>query len=355
MNDVDVSSTTIVVSGDRDSVTTPVKWLDVVASPICIQDAPWLSYTVDAHNLDVNGHTMTMDWKDAAGTIIHTDSVPVTASGVIHGDVLWPGAAVDSNGDGIAWPGWRAALPGETPDWENLILDPAAYGYGLRTGGTVDIHINPSTTVSVPYPGVTSGCETPGGRLSNLWLTKDASTSFVPAGSTFDYTIRAGNDGLGSAENVQLVDDVPNVLRIISVTPAVPTDPAAPQWVSCVVTNQLANGYGGTITCDLDRPLAYNERVPDVVLNVQLDPKAAAGRIVNVVTLTADDSPPNLAARLAAPMPRLSLQDDAIILTAGRILALTGMGLTLPIYLGGGLLALGLMLLITAARRRRLS
>lgn len=352
VNEAAVTSTTIVVSGDRDAVTTPVTWLDVVAAPSCVQDAPYLTYTVDAHNLDVNGRTMTLDWKDSTGAVVQTDSIPITASGIVHGDILWPGAEVDAQGDGIAWPGWRAAGPGEVPQWENLVLDPAAYGYTLRAGATVDFHINPSASVRVSYPGATSACETPSGRLSNLWLTKDASTAFVPAGGTFDYTIRAGNDGLGSAEDVQLVDEVPAVLRVLSVTPEVPSDPAKPAWVSCTLTGTRADGYGGRITCDLDRPLAYGETVPEVLLHVQLNPAAPAGQIVNVVTLTAEDSPPNLAARLAA-LPRLTLQADAVVLTAGRALALTGMGLTLPVYTAAGLLALGLMLLLAAARRRR--
>lgn len=354
VNDAEVTTSTVVVSGDDDSVTTQVKWLDVVAAPQCVQDAPWLTYTVDAHNLDVNGHTMTVDWKDSAGTVIHTDSIPVTASGVIHGQLLWPGAQVDVNGDGIAWPGWRAALPGEIPDWENLILDPAAYGYGLRSGATVEIHINPSTTVAVTYPAASASCqETPTGRLSDPWLTKTASVSNVKPGGVFAYTIEAGNDGLGSAESVVLVDNVPAVLRVLSVTPEVPTDPASPAWTSCTIANQLANGYGGDVTCTLDRPLAYGQTVPDVVLSVMLDPKAKAGAIDNIVTLTYEDSPPNLAARFAfGGLATLSLQANAVVLTAGLALALTGAGIGLGIPLGLALLAAG-VLLIAIRRRRR--
>ena len=354
VNEVDVTSTTRVVDGDRDDVTTPVKWLAVVAAPQCVQDAPWLTYTIDAHNLAVAGHALTVDWKDATGTIIHTDSIPITTNGVINGQLLWPGAAVDANGDGIAWPGWRAALPGETPDWENLVLDPAAYGYGLRAGATVDLTINPTTTISATYPPPAPGCEeTPSGRLSDLWLTKDVSTSFIAPGGTFGYTIRSGNDGLGAAENVLLVDDVPDVLRLISVTPVVPADPAAPAWVSCVVTNRLPNGYGGTIECELDRPLGFGERTPDIVLAVQLDPKAKAGSIINVADLTYEDSPPNLAARLApGGLPTLSLTDDALIMTAG-LLARTGVPVIGAVQLGLGLLALGALFVFLLPRLRR--
>ncbi|MEO8094090.1 MAG: DUF5979 domain-containing protein, partial [Pseudolysinimonas sp.] len=355
-NGVDVTSTTRVVDGDHDDVTTPVKWLDVAATPQCVQDAQWLGYTVDPHNLSVAGRTLTVDWKDPAGTVIHTDSVSIGADGLISGRLLWPGAAVDTAGNGIAWPGWRAALPGETPDWENLVLDPAAYGYGLRAGVTLDFHINPTTTVSVVYPLSTVGCqETPANRTSNLWLTKVASTSFVAPGGEFGYTIRSGNDGLGAAENLVMVDTLPNVLRLLSVTPVVPTDPAAPAWTACVVSSKLANGYGGVITCDLDRPLAYGERTPAIELRVQLEPKASAGGIVNVVELTYEDSPHDPAARnVPGGLPTLSLNANATVFTAG-ILALTGgsmLVVAVPLalsLLGAGLLLIGLPRL----RRRR--
>ncbi|HWM35459.1 MAG TPA: DUF5979 domain-containing protein [Pseudolysinimonas sp.] len=346
VNEAEVTTSTVVVTGDDDSVTTPVKWLDVVAAPQCVQDAPWLTYTVDAHNLDVAGHTMTVDWKDAAGTVIHTDSVPITASGVVHGQLLWPGAEVDANGDGIAWPGWRAALPGETPDWENLVLDPAAYGYGLRSGATVDIHINPSTTVSVTYPPASASCEeTPVGRMSDMWLTKTASKTDVAPGGTFQYTIRAGNDGLGAVEDVVLVDDVPDTLLVLAATPVVPTDPAAPAWRSCTVDP----GYGGDVRCELDRPLAFGETVPDLVLDVRLDPKAKAGVIVNVVTLTFEESPPNAAARLAGLGTR-SLTADATVMTAGLALALTGAGIGIALPFALGLLAAGVLLIVYRRR-----
>src|SRR5690606_9173805 len=153
---------------------------------------------------------------------------------------------------------------------------------------------------AVTYPLAGTSCqETPTGRVSDLWLTKDASRTFIDPGSRFDYTIRAGNNGLGAAENVVLVDDVPDTLRVLSVTPVVPTDPAVPAWTGGSIANRLANGYGGEVTCVLDRPLGFGETVPDVVLNVRLHPKADAGAITNVVTLIAEESPPNSAARLA--------------------------------------------------------
>lgn len=352
VNDATVTSTTIVVTGDDDSVTTPVKWLDVTATAECVLDAPWLDYTVDAHNLDIAGRDLTIDWKDASGTVIHTDTVQIAGSGVLTGSLLWPGAEVDAAGNGIAWPGWRAAVPGETPDWENLVLDPAAYGYGLRSGATIDLHINPTTTVTVAYPPATAACgETPVGRMSDLWLDKTASTGFVPAGGTFEYTISSRNDGLGAVEDVVMTDPVPGVLRIISVTAAAPADATSPAWSACVVTARQADGFGGTVTCDLDRPLGYQQSAPDIVVRVQLSPDAPGGQIVNVAELSGIESPPNAAARLAGPVT-FDLTDDAVILSAAA-LAMTGVTIAWGVQLTLALLGGGVMLLLLARQRRR--
>jgi uncharacterized repeat protein (TIGR01451 family) len=284
--------------------------------------------------------------------MIHTDTVHVTANGTITGSLLWPGAEVDASGNGVMWPGYRAALPGETPDWENLVLDPAAYGYGLRSGATIDVHINPTTTVSVAYPAATAACgEAPDNRSSSLVLDKSASTSFVAAGGTFDYTIASRNDGLGAVEDLVMTDPVPGVLRILSVTPVVPTDPKAPAWSSCVVTARQGDGYGGTVTCDLDRPLGSGVAAPDIVLHVQLSPKAPGGAIMNVAQLTGKESPSNAAVRPGG-LTTFDLTDDAVILSAAA-LAMTGVTVTLGLQLMASLLGAGLVLVLIARFRRR--
>src|SRR5690606_36344946 len=179
-----------------DTVSTPVKWLDVQAFTECVLDAPWLDYTVEGRNLDVSGRTMHVNWLAADGTVIHTDDVPIAADGVVSGRLLFPGAAVDASGRGIAWPGWRPVGPGETPDWENLVLDPALPTHALRSGASVEFVINPSTSVAITYPPSTASCaETPGDLASDLWLSKTASVRNLAPGDVFTYTMEIGNDG----------------------------------------------------------------------------------------------------------------------------------------------------------------
>jgi uncharacterized repeat protein (TIGR01451 family) len=346
LNTAVVTSTTVVVAGDDDTVSTPVKWLDVTAFTECVQDAPWLDYTIEARNLDVSGRTMHVNWLAADGTVIHTDDIAIDVDGTVSGRLLFPGAAVDANGDGIAWPGWRPAGPGETPDWENLILDPTLPTYALRSGASVEFVINPTTNVAISYPPATSSCdETPSDLASDLWMSKTASVRNLAPGDVFTYTMEIGNDGRGGVTGLILIDDVPDVLRIIAVTPTAATNAGDPEWVECVVGDRLPSGFGGTITCELDRDLGANQRTPDVLLEVQLSPTAPSGAVVNTANVTAYELP-TLGPR-GGQLTTLALQDSAVILTT---LAATGASPQLALQASLALLMMGGVL--TGLRRR---
>lgn len=353
LNTAVVSSTTIVVAGDDDTVSTPVKWLDVTAFTECVQDAPWLDYSIEARNLDVSGRTMHVNWLAADGTVVHTDEIDIDVDGTVAGRLLFPGAAVDANGDGIAWPGWRAAGPGEEPEWENLVLDETLPSFALRTGASVEFVINPSTEVAITYPPATPSCaETPGDLESGLWMSKTASVRGLAPGDLFTYTMQIGNDGRGGVTGLILIDDVPEVLRIVSVTPQAATTPGAPEWVDCVVDDRLPSGFGGTITCELDRDLGANQRTPDVLLEVQLSPTAPAGAVVNTAKVTAFELPTLSPPPGGGPAPELTtlaLQDSAVILTA---LAATGASPMLGFQVSLALLMMG-GILSTFRRRGR--
>src|SRR5690606_9678569 len=123
------------------------------------------------------------------------DDIAIAADGVVSGRLLFPGAAIDADGDGVAWPGWRPALPGETPEWENLVLDPSLPSHGLRSGASVEFVINPESTVAIGYPPPPATCaEAPGDVASDLWLSKTASTSNAAPGDVFHYTMEIGNN-----------------------------------------------------------------------------------------------------------------------------------------------------------------
>lgn len=350
VNTAVAASTTVVVAGDEDSASTPVKWLAVDAGTECVLDAPWLTYSIDAHNLEVGGRTLTVLWKNADGDVVHTDEIEIEADGTITGRLLFPGAAIDDDGRGVAWPGWRPAEPGETPQWENLVLDPDLPGYGLREGASVEFLINPARDVAISYPPPTPSCaEAPVDQESALWMSKDASANVVAAGDRFDYTIRVGNDGRGAVRDLTLVDEVPGVLRILEVLPA-EAERTQPAWRECVVGERQANGYGGTITCELDRDLGFGQRTPDVLIRVQLSPYAKAGPVINTARVTAFEVPSTAGRGEDPELVTLALEDSAAILTPGR-LAATGWVPAAGIQIALALLTLGGFLL--ALRRRR--
>ena len=232
-----VTSTTPQVDGDDDDITTPVKWLDVTASPQCIRDAPWLYYDIDARNVDLDGKSLTIDWNAADDTVVHTDVIELTsdmigADGVISSRILWPGAAVDDEGYGIRWPGYRPALAGETPDYEELVYDASLPGANLRSAASVTFRINPEMTVDAEYPPPTASCpETLGPRDAGLWITKDADRGILTVGEEFAYTIEGGNDGYGAAGDVVLEDPIPASLQVLEVTPSTPASADRPRVV----------------------------------------------------------------------------------------------------------------------------
>ncbi|PZX93217.1 hypothetical protein DOS84_12770, partial [Flavobacterium aquariorum] len=121
------------------TVTIEVPSMTVAGEAICINDVPYFSYTTTANNFTpVNGLTLT--WTDSNNNVVATmTNLP------LNGKVLWPGAIVDENGNGIDWPGW-------------LLLDNGQWVEGsdgfenLRPTASVTFTLNPSETIIANYP-----------------------------------------------------------------------------------------------------------------------------------------------------------------------------------------------------------
>ncbi|WP_229212899.1 choice-of-anchor A family protein [Dyadobacter soli] len=131
------------------SIPEPVeKKIDAAASSKCVKNAAWLDYNVTP-NYDVAGQTAKIEWINSEGKVIQEDSgLPLT------GSLLFPGAAVDINGNGVAWPGFKQ----ENSKW---VEDPSDRYGSLRTdGATIRVTVNPSTVVNITYPASTSTCYT---------------------------------------------------------------------------------------------------------------------------------------------------------------------------------------------------
>jgi uncharacterized repeat protein (TIGR01451 family) len=331
---------------DCSTGTVPVKWIDVTASSICVKDAPYLQYSVNAHNLDVSNHTLTVSWASKTGTLVHTDSAPITVNGPVTGTLLWPGAAVDSSGNGTSWPGYRLALPGETPDWNGLVLDPTLPTYSLRDHPLITFSINPHRTVTVAYPAASVDCTSV--QPTSISVTKTASVSTIRPGVPFVYTIKSSDAGLGAVENAVLTDPIPATLHVTNVA-TVPAAAGMPDWVGCVLSGVNPDGGGGTVTCTLDRPLTYGQSAPDVILTTFASTSAPIGLIVNTATMTGDPSAPSVGPVMTADSSAAVLDTKELgytgVLVAGNLF--TALALMLL-----GLLFVGFGFIWTRIRRR---
>ena len=334
--------------------TVDVRWIDIAVASICVADARWLEYTVDARNVDA-GLPVTFTWyPDADGDLVAdgpavaTQTLDAATSATPLSDrILWPGAAVDEDGVGIAWPGWRQVTAGETPEWEDQIPDPALPEYALLAGAMVEVTVNPSATVGAVYPAATPDCEVV--RDAQLTVDKTASTDSAVEGDTVSYALAVANTGYGATDTVTLRDRVPADLRVTGVetADAGPGTAAAASWDECTVTGRDADGFGGTVECTMTGWLGHGDRMPVVTVEAVLRDGIGDTTVTNVGTVEwADPEGPGGTSG--------SETDDAVVEVSARPqgpLSSTGAQV-------GGLVALSALLLglgglLIAARRRR--
>lgn len=131
------------------SIPEPVvKKIDVAASSKCVKNAPWLDYSVTP-NYDATGESAKIEWINSDGKVIQEDSgLPLT------GSLLFPGAAVDINGNGVAWPGYKQ----ENDKWVEVLDD--RNGSLRQDGATIRVTVNPWTVVNITYPATSQTCYT---------------------------------------------------------------------------------------------------------------------------------------------------------------------------------------------------
>ncbi|WP_371258471.1 gliding motility-associated C-terminal domain-containing protein [Flavobacterium sp. Root420] len=126
------------------TVTIVAPEMTVTATPICVNDVPYLDYVVTPGNFTpVDGVTIT--WAGTGNNVITTmNNLPLS------GRVLWPGAVVDQAGNGVDWPGWL---------FQNNQWVQGADGFEtLRPTATLTIAVNPSQTIVVNYPPADPYC-----------------------------------------------------------------------------------------------------------------------------------------------------------------------------------------------------
>ncbi|WP_061961359.1 isopeptide-forming domain-containing fimbrial protein [Demequina flava] len=336
---------------NESSTTVDIKWINISAQSVCIADVPWFEYQIDARNVDA-GLPITVTWyADADGDLVPDgEAISVqtlqetTTDGVQEGAVLWPGAAVDANGVGIAWPGWRPVVAGETPEWENQIVDESLPTYELRNGALAVVEINPETTVSQSYPPATPECEEP--RPVMLEVDKTANTDIVTRGDSVDYTLTMTNAGYGATNDVVLSDPISDDLRVTSIDVEESTDAAIADWQTCTVTGRDADGYGGVVECVLDGYTGYGQTSPAITITAQVRDEGLPRTLTNVATVTwTDPAEPD--------SPAGTSSDDAtvaVLVNPVQILATTGISPAALLWTMLGLFAAGATTLIARER-----
>lgn len=330
------------------------------ASDVTIDDpsaAPVATYTID-------GAAAVLTMHD--GTEVPVAVEPGVKGAELTGRMYWPGTVIDEFGVGVGWPGWRVAVNGETPTFENLIFDESLLGANLLTGALLEISVNPGVSLNVVYP------ETPADsamqRLPTLEIRTQATVTAAESGDEYSYLIDIENVDYGAAFPVVLTDAVPSTLRVVSIETDVPTDPSVPTWDVCTVTGQDADGYGGDVRCELQGYLGYGQSAPRVTINVAVHPVGAVDNIVNHASVTWVDpdgeSPDGTVSStttvsVAGPIDPDSAgetADDSVApgpVSNDHLLATTGVGgIGFPISIGVVLLGAGVVIVVVTRRRR---
>jgi hypothetical protein len=145
-------------------------FLEITANAYCDKDAPWVHYEVNAVGF-VPG-LATIEWLDADNAVVQT-----LTDRPLSGDILWPEAAVDGDGRGLAWPGWEFVGGA----WVTKATK-------VRPQATLRISVNPTAEVVLDYPPVTPDCACePYVSLGNLvFFDADANGRFNAGDSGVD-------------------------------------------------------------------------------------------------------------------------------------------------------------------------
>jgi uncharacterized repeat protein (TIGR01451 family) len=120
----------------------PPTSITITANPVCVNDTPYLDYNVTPVGFTPD-NLATIEWIGSDNVVVETlSNQPLTG-----GRLLWPGAAVDGDGNPTAWPGWDFV----DGSW-------VAVPTTVRPGATVRISVNPTSSVMVAYPPATAAC-----------------------------------------------------------------------------------------------------------------------------------------------------------------------------------------------------
>ncbi|WP_035456925.1 DUF7507 domain-containing protein, partial [Algoriphagus terrigena] len=177
----------------------------------CELDAPYIRWDLSGINLElldseVGPNPITMTWYDKDGNV-----VVVYGNLPFEGTMLFPGAAVDENGYGTQWPGWK---------YENMQWVAGEFNYYQvrEEGAYVIFSLNPEVSAEVTYPGATEACN----PNPNPPLAVDDDMTAIPVYSELGYS-----DIVNVLDNDQLGDLIGLNTTLVTVTEVAQSTPGA--------------------------------------------------------------------------------------------------------------------------------
>lgn len=121
--------------------------LDVSAfSPFCMKDAPFIQYSIVPIGFVPDGPA-TLTFTDVNGNVV--DTIVVNE---LSGQVIYPGASVDADGNATDWPGWTNVDGSWVPDDSDAIL---------RRGLSITVDVGLTAVANVSYPPEAAACAGP--------------------------------------------------------------------------------------------------------------------------------------------------------------------------------------------------
>ena len=120
------------------------KSIGIVANAVCINDTPYVNYTITPSGFTPGANPVTLEWVDSTNTVRET-----LTGQPLSGQILWTGTTV-IGGVTVDWPGW--AFVGGV--W---VVD----NDGLVPTMTLRASVNPTTEILLNYPPATAKCIPP--------------------------------------------------------------------------------------------------------------------------------------------------------------------------------------------------
>ena len=256
------------VESPEAGTSTPIQPPSIVSAQVeavCVQDAPLVNWTIVGEG--VVNPSLTIRWiaNDGSG-----DVVEELINQPLSGQTLWPGAAVDVDGNGVAWPGWEQDAQG---NWFEV---PST----VRPDVEIEFTINPTVTRTISYPPPTPECRTePPLPAIDLVKTVDAQGPY-DVGDEIIYTLTATNIGNVGLDDVMIVDEM---LGQLSCSPTQPATLAIDEQLAC-------SGSYIVQLSDLGRPILNSATVS---ARSEQDP----------TTVVSDDSEVTVSTERPIPVP----------------------------------------------------